>query len=665
MKLGVSYNLFDGEELLLYSIQAIRELVDYINVVYQIVSNQGNKASENLEEMLYVLLENKLIDELYYYYPNLNLHPNENETCKRNIGLHLAKYCNCTHFMNIDVDEFYDSEQFKFAKQYIEDNKIGCSAAGIVSYIKEPIYRIEGVRHAYVPFICEIDSSTEIKSNAVFPVTISPTRGFSGNKPFHLFDTKSLVMHHMELVRCDIEKKFSKSAEYLKQNTLNWEYGNTFRYSNNFPELEVSNVENIFGIDIHSQKWKQLNVVPMPKILLTNHYLMDYAGSEITTLEMALVLKEMGYDINVATFSLEDPIKSEFEKHNIRAFNILHESLPVKEYDIAWCHHASVLSYIVNSGVRIRKVIFRTLSPLHPLEALPYYVNDIDIVLATSSGTAERYYSDGWIEKDKIEVFPNSIPKIFFIKSRETQNKELKKIAIVSNHVPEELSQATDIIRNHSIEVDMLGLSNKYQLINPDILLPYDVVISIGKTIQYCFALGIPVFCYDHFGGPGYITKDNFEKAGYYTFSGRCCNRHLEASVLADEIISGYNEALNNLEQLKAIAKEKYDLKTNMKNILKRLEKIQTNDVFYNRKFSRDIKMGIVHNEFYVEVLKKAYSIDRYLFLPKQQDKEEESAGFETSRIYQDELNCIINSRSWRYTAPLRSIGRYVRRLFK
>ena len=34
-KLGVSYNLFNGEELLEASIKSIRQNVDYINVIYQ------------------------------------------------------------------------------------------------------------------------------------------------------------------------------------------------------------------------------------------------------------------------------------------------------------------------------------------------------------------------------------------------------------------------------------------------------------------------------------------------------------------------------------------------------------------------------------------------------------------------------------------------------
>jgi len=52
MKIGVSYNLFDGEELLESSIKSIRKNVDYISVVYQTVSNFGNPCDEGLVPLL-------------------------------------------------------------------------------------------------------------------------------------------------------------------------------------------------------------------------------------------------------------------------------------------------------------------------------------------------------------------------------------------------------------------------------------------------------------------------------------------------------------------------------------------------------------------------------------------------------------------------------------
>ena len=50
MKLGVSYNLYDGEELLRASIRSIRSEVDFVTVVYQEVSGfKGYFTPENLD----------------------------------------------------------------------------------------------------------------------------------------------------------------------------------------------------------------------------------------------------------------------------------------------------------------------------------------------------------------------------------------------------------------------------------------------------------------------------------------------------------------------------------------------------------------------------------------------------------------------------------------
>ena len=53
MKLGVSYNLFDGEELLTDSIKSIRDSVDIVSVVYQTESNFGQKANPGLANLLH------------------------------------------------------------------------------------------------------------------------------------------------------------------------------------------------------------------------------------------------------------------------------------------------------------------------------------------------------------------------------------------------------------------------------------------------------------------------------------------------------------------------------------------------------------------------------------------------------------------------------------
>jgi hypothetical protein len=51
--LGVSYNVFDGEELLRAAVTNVRECgADYVNVVWQRFSYFGERASDHLEDLL-------------------------------------------------------------------------------------------------------------------------------------------------------------------------------------------------------------------------------------------------------------------------------------------------------------------------------------------------------------------------------------------------------------------------------------------------------------------------------------------------------------------------------------------------------------------------------------------------------------------------------------
>jgi hypothetical protein len=119
MKLGVSYNLFDGEELLEGSIKQIRQHVDYVSVVYQKISNFGNPCNSELIPLLEKLKSDGLIDELFEYSPKVNKGGHFNEMQKRNIGLALSQGANCTHHMSMDSDEYYLSSEFESLKKII------------------------------------------------------------------------------------------------------------------------------------------------------------------------------------------------------------------------------------------------------------------------------------------------------------------------------------------------------------------------------------------------------------------------------------------------------------------------------------------------------------------------------------------------------------------
>jgi len=232
MKLGVSYNIFDGEELLKGSIKQIRDKVDYISVVYQTISNFGNPCSPGLELMLKNLKSIGLVDELFLYMPNLNGGGHFNEIRKRNIGLQLSKKNNCTHHMSMDSDEYYLSSEFENMKNQIIEQDYDSSYCQMVTYYKSWEYRLDPFEDYYVSLIYKIDENSMYSFNIQSPVLVDPTRRMSGVKNPILFTRDQLQMHHGSYIRNNIERKLKNSSS----RNQDWDVNKIKKHFNSFSD---------------------------------------------------------------------------------------------------------------------------------------------------------------------------------------------------------------------------------------------------------------------------------------------------------------------------------------------------------------------------------------------------------------------------------------------
>lgn len=213
MKLGISYSLFDGEELLEASLNSVRSCADYINVVYQKTSYYGEPAAQGVEALLNRLKEQGLIDEIILFEPDLKLKGGENEYRKRNVGFEAARSAGCDWFLGMDVDEFYFAEEVEKAKQYVLKHKIDASAVRFINYIKEPTYQWVSNQLGFVPFLIKILPGRKLGRNQrKMPIEVDPTRGVVRFNKFWLFMDKEIVMHHMTAVRKDMRRKFINSS---------------------------------------------------------------------------------------------------------------------------------------------------------------------------------------------------------------------------------------------------------------------------------------------------------------------------------------------------------------------------------------------------------------------------------------------------------------------
>lgn len=257
MRLAAIYNVWDGVELLKGSINCIKKDVDVIIIVWQEVSNYGEqydpsdeiRAAIDVVNVEYYFTGYKRVI-IHKYTPSFGFQFSaaSYEMEKRNIGLKIAKDDNCTHFLHLDCDEYY--EDFGKAKQeYIESGSKG-SVCSMWTYFKKPTLRFENTDNYFVPFIHELNNKT-IAGQSQYPFYVDPTRRINEQNVV-LLDAK---MHHFSWIRTNIARKVRNSS--AKHNILRSNYLNDY----NSPDLGVGyyvtdfrqklvEVPNIFNINI-------------------------------------------------------------------------------------------------------------------------------------------------------------------------------------------------------------------------------------------------------------------------------------------------------------------------------------------------------------------------------------------------------------------------------
>lgn len=203
MKLAAIYNVFDAEELLQKSINSIRENIDIVIVIYQEVSNFNKKHRLNITNFVKNL---NGIDYIEKYETNLTIPAFKNELTKRILGCKKAVELGCTHFLHIDCDELYDTEQFKKAKESIILNNYDSTACKFNDYYKYDDLQVIN-DDSYIPFIHKLEKGiTKFGFNLQYPVLVDATRKANPINNFYLFKENELAMKHYSWIRSDVEQ---------------------------------------------------------------------------------------------------------------------------------------------------------------------------------------------------------------------------------------------------------------------------------------------------------------------------------------------------------------------------------------------------------------------------------------------------------------------------
>ncbi len=289
------------------------------------------------------------------------------------------------------------------------------------------------------------------------------------------------------------------------------------------------------------------------RFLICHSIVHDLIGSTIVTLDLSTALQEAGAEVLVYATFIGDPAMSLFEERSIRVVDdAAMTEVSFADFDHVWVN-SQVLPEVMVDQLRaplpepMPSFVFLHMSAIHFAPDEHPYIDHMEerlssLSLFISPETRRRLlpYFDGEMAT---EVYPNPTPTAFS-QSVHRPKAAPQQVLIVSNHAEPELMRAKDLLVERGLRVRHVGSTGEGQtLVTPEVLAEADVVVSIGKTVQYCLVSGRPVYVHDRFGGYGYLDDDQLEHAARRNFSGRG-GRELTAEQIVQEIVDGFPAAV-------------------------------------------------------------------------------------------------------------------------
>lgn len=255
------------------------------------------------------------------------------------------------------------------------------------------------------------------------------------------------------------------------------------------------------------------------KILITNHHLLDYTGSEILTFTLADYLKRNGHQITVYSKFLGS-IKEWFGEKNIRVIDNL-ESVSTESFDVAHIHH-NISAIEVRQWFPKLPFVFYSQGVLPFLEHPPLLNVNIQKYIAISEEVRNNIESFN-IPPEKIEIVRNIIDSKKFSSCSPT-NEIPQNVLVISGRIDQMKEQIIrDACREKGLNLEFVGgrFGSVDQTLLKEKIEWADIIFSLGRGAIEGMIAGRAVIIYDYLGGDGMVTDESYSEIQKYNFSGR------------------------------------------------------------------------------------------------------------------------------------------------
>lgn len=316
-------------------------------------------------------------------------------------------------------------------------------------------------------------------------------------------------------------------------------------------------------------------------IIIFSHHLSVWAGSETVCLELTEEFQSRGHDVRlICPFASPQFVHSatgdwtlllknlaQYEEASVDLVLVLHQGLSrlsEKDFEVLFAMPARPF------------IAYFHLSPYEPFELPGPFVERAlaDVVYANSEETKQELGLYGYSD---VELFQNPAPAKF--ETNQPSTGDLKTLLSVSNHVPVELSEALEILQADGIDVRRIGRPEGNRRVTPEDLLGCDALVTIGKTVQFGFRSQRPVFCYDHFQGPGWLAPWT-QREENQNFSGRSEQSRLTPEQIADTIKQGFPDARRWACENNTAALSRFKLEVFVDQLLNRASSVGGNRIW-------------------------------------------------------------------------------------